>query len=63
LNTHLQQNIEGTVGGAIGTVLGSVLGFISLHGLGETALFAIVGAVIGFYTNKSLKWLHKRFEK
>lgn len=56
----------GTVGGAIGTVAGSMLGFlgkefpwITLDSIIETACFAVIGAVLGFYTNKLLKWLHK----
>lgn len=55
--------MSGTVGGALGTILGSALGFITWQNLFDTAVFAIVGAVIGFYANKLLKAIHKKFEK
>ncbi|MBT1702952.1 hypothetical protein [Chryseosolibacter indicus] len=59
MHNQLADNVSGTVGGACGTVLGSILGFISIGGVAETAILAVIGAVIGFYTNKLLKWLHK----
>jgi outer membrane lipoprotein SlyB len=58
-NNHLTDNIGGTLGGAIGTVAGSILGWITINSVIETACLAIVGAVVGFYINKLLKWLHK----
>lgn len=57
---HLSDNIEGTIGGTIGTLIGSLLGFITISNVLETAALAVIGGVIGFYTNKFLKWIHKK---
>jgi len=58
--SHIADNASGIFGGAIGTVLGSALGMITVHNLIETAVLAFVGAVIGFFTNKGLKWITKK---
>lgn len=57
---HLSDNIEGSAGAALATIAGSMLGFLSVNNVFETAVLSIVGAVLGFYINKLLKWLHKR---
>ena len=58
--SHIGENAEGIFGGALGTIAGSVLGMITVNNLIETAVLAFVGAVIGFFTNKLLKWLTKK---
>jgi outer membrane lipoprotein SlyB len=58
-NNPLTENFGGTVGGALATVAGSVFGFITVGNVIETAVMAVVGAVIGYYTNKLLKKIHK----
>jgi len=58
--SHIADNASGIFGGAVGTVLGSALGMITVNNLIETAVLAFVGAVIGFFTNKLLKWISKK---
>jgi len=59
MSTPIGENIGGPLGGTIGTILGSVFGLLTVHSFLETSILAVVGAVIGFYINKLLKWLHK----
>lgn len=60
--SHIGDNAEGIFGGAFGTIAGSALGLITVTNLIETSILAFVGAVIGFFTTKGLKWLMKKFK-
>ncbi len=68
LNSHpknlsqLSNNIEGTAGGTIATVLGASIGWLDANTLTEAIMLAVIGAVIGFLTNKLMKWAERKIQ-
>lgn len=53
----------GTATGAISNLVAASIGIISAQSLSEAIAVAFVGAVIGYLTNKFLKWLEKKIKQ
>jgi len=62
---QLIDNMGGTIGGAVASAATSILGFIQIgdvlraEDVAQTIVLTVVGAVLGFYINKLLKYIHK----
>lgn len=60
---NMIENGAGVTGGILGVITGNVLGVITFSGIAETAIYAAIGGVVGYFTVRFVKWVEKKFKR
>ena len=63
INHSTMEHAGGTIGGVFGVLTGNILGVITFSGALETAVYALIGGAVGYFTVKGIKYIEKKLEK